>query len=70
MDIKLKLKLKELQSLPVEELGILYDNANDVDKKEIIRSVKRNASEFISDTKCIINEIKMEIKRSKLQEIA
>ena len=68
MDIKLKLKLRELQSLPVEELGKLYDNASDDDKTEIIRLVKKNANEFILDTKSIIREINSEIRQSKLQE--
>jgi len=69
MDIKIKLKLKELQTLPVEELGELYDNANDDDKTEIIRLVKKNANDFISDTKSIIRDINLEIQRSKLQEV-
>ena len=66
MDIKLK--LKELQSLPVEELGKLYNNANDDDKKEIIHLVKKNASDFISDAKSTIKEINLEIQHSKLHE--
>jgi len=42
MDIKLKLKLKlkELHSLSVEELGKLYDSANNDDKTEILQLVK------------------------------
>ena len=70
MDIRIKLKLRELQSLPVEELGQLYDNANDDDKREIIRIVKKDANEFISDTKSIIREINMEIQQSKMHEFA
>ena len=68
MDINLKLKLKELQSLPVEELGKLYNNANNDDKAEIVRLVKKNAAEFISDAKSTIKEISLEIQHSKLPE--
>ena len=70
MDIILKLKLRELQSLPVEELVELYQGACEEDKQEIIRLVKKNASEFISDTKSILREINLEIQRSKLSETA
>ena len=69
MDIKLKLKLKELQSLPIEELGKLYDNANNDDRAEIVRLVNKNANEFISDARSTIREINSEIQNSKFYEV-
>jgi len=68
MDITLKLKLKELQSLSVEELGKLFDNANDDVKTEILRFVNNFATEFITDTKSTIREINFEVQQNKLHE--
>ena len=61
----MNMKIEDFQTLSTEELGKLYDSANDADKADIIHFVKKDANELISEVKAFIRETNSKIKFGK-----
>ena len=62
----MNIKIEDFQSLSTEELGNLYDSADDSCKTEIIRFAKKDANELISEVKAFIRETNSKIKLGKM----
>ena len=65
----MNIKIENLQKLSTEELGELYDSANDEEKEEIIRLVKKNANDLISEAKAFIRETRLKMQLGNKLEI-